>query len=338
MRAYAKPRNLQSGQATLETVLVLAVTLLIVLGLLYRFNTAFKKYTVDLYGSYYRCLLETGELPGVGSVCKDKQTRFDIASGRELRKAGPSTYNPNSGRTDNSSIGSGPGSGSGSGSSGPGGSGPGSGGPGSGSGGSGPGSGSGKSGTSGSTAGSGEGSGDGSGSGDNGSETVGGSSSSSGGGRGSVVARLRNSGRSRSTSMGSATAAAGAGEGEEKPEPLTAYSSSSSSRSGDDALRRAKTKMDFKMDGSEYQRAETAAVSPVAASSTNKKDKDTDSLRPRKVAESADRKPTASHKEGESGGMDFGRIFRMFLIFGIIVGIVIFLGGQVLQISKSGED
>ena len=92
------------------------------------------------------------------------------------------------------------------------------------------------------------------------------------------------------------------------------------------------------MDGSEYQRAETAAVSPVAASSATKKEKDKDSLRPRKAAETGDRKPTATLKEGESGGLDFGRMFRLFLMFGIIVGIIFFLGGQVLQISKGGED
>lgn len=330
MRFIDWKRHRESGQATIEFVLVLVVGMLIALGLLYRFNMAFKKYTVDLYGTYYRCLLETGELPGVGSVCKDKKARFDIASGRDLIKNVPGSAGGGSGGT--------PGSGG----SGTGGSGstPKSGSGGTttknpdGSGGSKSGSTSGKgSGTSGSS-----GSGDGSGGSNGASESVGGGTRGSGGGYSSSVGRLRNSGRSRSTSMGNG-AGSGSGsdkDGADKPEPLSAYSSSGS-HSNSDALRRGRTKMDFKMEGGEYQRAETSAVAAVSASSMKAADKSGNSLRPRKAVESDGRKPAAKLEEDKGGGLSFGRIFRMFMIFGIIVAIIIFLGGQVLQISKSGE-
>ena len=306
------------GQATLELVLVLLVGVLIALGLIYRFNTAFKKYTIEMYGTYYRCLLETGELPGTGSVCRDKEVRFNIANGRDLVKDGGS-------------------GGSGSGGSGSGGSG-GSGGNGSngGSGGSGSGGSSGK-GSSGSQAGQSgsDGSGGGSGSGSDGgsSESVGGRGRTRGGGRGSVIGRLRNLQKPRSTAVGSASdAAGGVGHTDDPIAPV-----STNSRARVEGLRRVQTKMEFKMDGAEYQRPETAAVAPTTAAPMKKTVQAGDSLRPLKAVEKTDRKPAGSMKDEKGGGLEFGRIFRLFIIIGIIIAIVIFLGGQMLQISKSGD-
>lgn len=314
----------QKGQATIEVILLGLVAVIVILGLVYRFNTAFRKYTVDLYGTYYRCLLETGELPGTRSVCRDRETRFNIASGSMLVRDGSS---------DPDGSGGGGGGSGGSGGSGSGGSGSGGGGSGSGGGSSGRN----NSGSGGSDSGSG-GSGGGSGSGGGGSETVG--SGQSGGGRGSTVGRLRRAGRQRSTSVGNAAdvapedadAAARAGEGG------LIVDATGARASVDDPLRRGRTKMDFKMEGDEYQREETKASVPLSAVvPTAKKDSERGSaLRPRKAVENTDRKPAKSMEEG-GGGLEFGRLFRMFLMFGIIAGIVVFLGGQVLQISKSGE-
>ena len=93
------------------------------------------------------------------------------------------------------------------------------------------------------------------------------------------------------------------------------------------------------MDGGEYTRSETASVTPTTASAKAAKAVGAagDSLRPRKAEEKGERAPSSTLKKDEGGGMEFGKLFRMFLIFAIIVGIVIFLGGQVLQISKGGE-
>lgn len=310
-----KPQS-QRGQATVEIILVLMVTVLIALGLIYRFNTAFKKYTTDMYGSYYRCLLETGELPGTGSVCGDKQARFNIANGRDLLRDG-------SGGSGGGSSSGGGGDGSGSDSGG---------------GGNGKGSNGGKGGgSSGGQAGQDSGSEDGGGggsSGGGGSETVGGRGRTSGGGTGSVIGRLRDMQKPRSTAVGKASDAGG---GDVAHEEGSSISVGSLSRAQAEGLRRVQTKMEFKMDGAEYRREETAAVAPATAAPSKKKVQAGDSLRPRKAVEVTDRKVASTTMEDKGRGFEFGRIFRLFIIFGLIVAIVIFLGGQMLQISKSGE-
>lgn len=325
-------RNIsERGQASLEMIMLLIIGVIVILGLVYRFNTAFKKYTIEMYGTYYRCLLETGELPGTGSVCRDRDARFDIANGRALVADGDTR----TGGTDDGSGGSG---GSGSGGSGSGGSGSGGSG-GSGSGGSGKGgSGKGGSGGSGNQAGSGGGSGGSGGSGDSGggSEAVGGSRRN--GGRGSVVAKLRNAGRSRSTSVGSASDLSKEDADQAAAGENGLIVDATGAKYSRDSLRSAKTKMAFSMEGDQYQREETKAVAPIAATATKKAaDRGGDSLRPRKAVEKGDRAPAKKRDEDNGGGLEFGKLFRLFLIIGIIVAIAVFLGGQVLQISKSGE-
>lgn len=312
MKTIFSKRNSQNGQASLEMILLLVIGMLITLGLVYRFNTAFKKYTIDMYGTYYRCLLETGELPGVGSVCKDKKSRFDIANGRALIKNSP-----------------GSGGGGGSGGSGGGGSG--------GSGGSGGGGGkggSGGSGSSGNQANNGNDSGGGSSDSGGSSEAVGGSSRSSGGGSGSVIGRLRGLQKPRSTAVGSTANLSKEDLNNSGGDPL---STNAGSRSSSDGLRRVATKMDFKMDGGQYMREETATTTSVTASPMKKNVAAGDSLRPRKTVEETNRKPAGDLKEDKGGGLEFGRLFKFFIILAIIVAILVFLGGQVLQISKSGE-
>ncbi len=322
----------QRGQASLEMIVLLIIGVIVILGLVYRFNTAFKKYTIEMYGTYYRCLLETGELPGTGSVCRDRDARFDIANGRTLVADGDT----GTGGTDDGSGSTGGGSGgSGSGGSGSGGSGSG----GSGSGGSG----NGKNGSGGSGSGSQSGSGSG-GSGSGGSGDSGGGSESVGsnrrnGGRGSVVAKLRSAGRNRSTSVGSS-----ADLSKEDAEMAGANGDNglivdaTSARYSRDSLRNAKTKMAFSMEGDQYQREETKSVAPMAATATKKAaDRGGDSLRPRKAVENGDRAPAKRRDDDNGGGLEFGKLFRILLIVGIIVAIAVFLGGQVLQISKSGD-
>lgn len=291
---------------------MLVIGMLIALGMIYRFNTAFKKYTIDMYGTYYRCLLEAGELPGVGAVCGDKKTRFEMAAGKDLVKSDPGSAGGGDGGSSGGSGGTGKGS-SGSDSSG-------------------------KKGSKGSQAGSSGGSGGG-GSGDSGgngsAESVGGSGRTSGGGSGSVVGRLRNLGKARSTAVG--RTGGNDKEGGDKGSGIPQISAAGN-RSSSDGLKAPRTKMNFQMDGEQYRRAESAAVTPTTASASSvKAGEKGDALRPRKTAENTDRKPASKLNEDKGGGLEFGRLFRMFIIFGIIVGIVVFLGGQVLQISKSGE-
>jgi hypothetical protein len=111
-----------------------------------------------------------------------------------------------------------------------------------------------------------------------------------------------------------------------------------SSRQGEDSLRRPTTKMDFALDGEQYQRAETARSAPVSARAAQQKAGERgDALRPRKAQENMTRAPAKEGMKDTGGGLEFGKLFRILLMIGIIVAIVVFLGGQVLQISKSGD-
>lgn len=289
-------------------VLILVIGMMIALGLVYRFNTAFKKYTIDMYGTYYRCLLETGELPGVGSVCKDKKMRYEIAGGSSLVGSGASGGGTTGGSSPNTNSGGG-GSGSGSGKGG---------------------------GSSGKTSGSGSGDGSGGGStADSGPEAVGNGSSSKSGGRGaSVIGRLRGmQNKKASTAVGTTGADKEAGAGGLPPVLAVGRA-----RGSDDNLRGARTKMNFEMEGSGFARSETAGVTPTTATAKapGKKGESGDSLRPRKAVEKG-RAVAGKLDVDKGGGLEFGKLFRLFLIFGIVIAIVVFLGGQVLQISKGGE-
>lgn len=291
--------------------------MIVILGFIYRFNTAFRQYTVDLYGNYYRCLLETGALPGTGSICSNNKAAFDLGNGKPLvtNNPGPgSGGDPTGPGTRNPGGGSGGGNGSN-----PGGRG--------GSGGSG-----GRS-SAGSSGGGGSGDSSGSGSDDSGrgNESVG----TSNGGANTSVGRALNLGRQSSTAVGSLGKE---GDGEDgRRDKDAAKLAIGSARASSDGLRRGKTNMEFSMDGGEYQRAETAAVAPLSASSAKRSARDQgDSLRPRTAVENINRTPAKANSD-DGGSFSFGRIFRIFLILAVIVAIVVFIGGQVLQISKSGE-
>lgn len=96
MRSFARPLrssgsrlNSESGQAIIEYILVLVVTLGIILGVMYQFNNAFKKYVQSYFGEYVACLLETGELPALGGaaganaqVCDASFEPFSLKNGR----------------------------------------------------------------------------------------------------------------------------------------------------------------------------------------------------------------------------------------------------------------
>lgn len=81
----------QSGQAVLEYILVLFVVVSIALGIIYQFNDSFKSKLNTYFGDYLACLIETGELPSLGSdsgvsqgECDAGFDSFDPRSGRPL--------------------------------------------------------------------------------------------------------------------------------------------------------------------------------------------------------------------------------------------------------------
>lgn len=301
----------ERGQATLEVILLAFIAVVVILGLIYRFNTAFKKYTTDLYGNYYRCLLETGELPGTGSVCKDRAARFDIAAGREKLKWQPID--------DGGSGGSG-GAGGGSGGAGGGGS-------------KGPngdksGDGAGKD--------SGNSGGSSSPSASSGGDSVAAGGAASGSGQ-SVVGKLK-----QISKRNSSTAVAGADRLSDDEKNLAGNGDSlkadyAGARANTDALKAARTRMDYALSAEERGGESKLAAAQAVGSVSKRAESNGDALRPRKAVENTDRKPAQAGLKEDSSGMDFGKIFRIFMIIAIIVAIIIFIGGQILQISKSSE-
>lgn len=69
--SYTTPRpRSQSGQAILEYILVLVVSVSLVLALMMQFFQPLQRFLTAYLGAYTECLLETGELPSLGSDAK----------------------------------------------------------------------------------------------------------------------------------------------------------------------------------------------------------------------------------------------------------------------------
>lgn len=97
LRSSGKGLNSQSGQAVIEYLLVLIVTIGILLGVMYQFNEAFKKYVQSYFGEYIACLLETGEMPSLGGgdgisseICSASFEPFSLKDGRPFISSGGS--------------------------------------------------------------------------------------------------------------------------------------------------------------------------------------------------------------------------------------------------------
>ncbi len=81
-------RNSQSGQAMLEYLLILVITFVVMMGVIYQFNDAFRQWAQGYFGEYLACILETGELPSLGAqggvqgICDQEFAEFSLASGR----------------------------------------------------------------------------------------------------------------------------------------------------------------------------------------------------------------------------------------------------------------
>ena len=86
----ARLLNNQGGQAIIEYVLILVVTVTLVLGGLYSLNGAFKSWANNYFGNYIACLLESGELPNIqgsggdGGICNEIFKPFTLADGRPM--------------------------------------------------------------------------------------------------------------------------------------------------------------------------------------------------------------------------------------------------------------
>ncbi len=266
----------QGGQGTLEYILVLVIVIIIILSFLYQFNSAFRNYAQAFFDGYIACLMETGELPGTGSTCKDEFAAYDSKSGKKYLK-------------DNL-----PG---------------------------------------------GDGSSDGDGAGEDGAKADEGKKQEAargeamgGGGSGRSVGRfMGNSGRPRSEAVGRV--------GGDKSE--------SSSEGGDSYIGMSNTQPIGRT--SETYRQETMRVEYQFAQESTPEEKgrpqtqatkktvsDPSALRPAKAIENLNRS-VASRSVKEDREFSMGELIRFLFIVLIVVAMVIFFGGQLMQISRSRE-
>lgn len=90
MEFSIRDEHSQSGQAIVEYLLVLVVSVSIILGGVYQLNSAFKAWANSYFGNYLACLLESGELPSISGtggdsgVCNQLYEPFSLANGRPL--------------------------------------------------------------------------------------------------------------------------------------------------------------------------------------------------------------------------------------------------------------
>ena len=77
------------AQASIEYVLLLIIVVTVILSVVYRFNSSFSNFAQNYFGNYLICLLEAGELPGLGgtvaegiSVCDEEFQAFTLLGGR----------------------------------------------------------------------------------------------------------------------------------------------------------------------------------------------------------------------------------------------------------------
>ena len=283
--AEQKSRACETGQAVVEYILVLFITVSLILGLMYQFSDAFKQFLDSYFGDYIACLLETGELPSLGgsgpnqSQCQAPFVNFNLAAGNSI-------VEPSSG---------------------------------------------------------------GDGSSDGGSSSSAGSGGSSGSSSGSSNQPLRSSQVSSSGATGNSDSTGRAGAG--RPSRFTQRQSGgadqqqggfdSGSSDGEFSTGRGRRivrrRRIYLQDDYLTQDAKKKNRNPVIGSA--KKD-------PKSVGVSSLRqpkfdlevpKPRAPATDSEFKGFSFATLIKFLLIAGIVIAIVIFLGGQALQIKKSWE-
>jgi hypothetical protein len=259
-----------SGQGTLEYILVLAVIVVLILSLLYRFNGTFRNYAEAFFDSYIACLLETGELPGTGSRCQSEYQALNAKGGKELVSS--KFQAPGKGPNSKNSTGKGNKSNSGRGGE--------------------------------VLAGGGNRQGFGTG----------------GGGGRSRVANVGNVGGGNDDSSGSGDSLTGLG--------------GRSVGNVQDGRGRRSTKVEVSYSGGVEGSKEDQEEKKTK--STGKTVGDSTRLRPTRVIETSQKQGSKAGGEKESV-FSIGGLIRIFIIILIVVAMVIFFGGQLLQIMRSRE-
>ena len=102
-------KNYQSGQALLEYVLILAISVALVLGLMNQLYKPFGSWLQNYMGTYLECLIDIGELPSLGynggsGECNARFQKGSLSAGRPpidgQNSSANSAKNKNSGSGD----------------------------------------------------------------------------------------------------------------------------------------------------------------------------------------------------------------------------------------------
>jgi hypothetical protein len=264
----------QSGQAVVEYMLVLIVTIGICGGALWQFDDAFRAFASSYFGSYLACLLETGELPSMGAsstssssdgTCNDSFQAFNISNGRPLNGY--------------SGINSGGANGA---------------------------------------AAAGK---------NSGNSAARATTSNRGSGAGDPSFGRFDRGRPEVA----VEKKSGAGAQDEKNQGDLGFMGGGSKRPALVSTSEKRTALDYSsLISSEEEKKEEGRVPTKVSSQKN------DSLRAKKAIVQETRKPAS--KEDEDKEWTVGGFMRWIIIIAIIVALVVFIGGQALQISKGGEE
>lgn len=268
----------ESGQGVLEYILVLVIILVVILGLVYQFNVKFRNYAEQFFDGYIACLLETGELPGVGgSVCEEEMKTMADMQAKGLLKfpesgggGGGDQKSPAQKAAEDAA----------------------------------------KSGKQASK------------------ETLGGGGG--GGGRSSNFGNFgRGGGRGRSTTVGQTAPS----KNDSESVGYGTLSSPSGNFNGTSGAA-SKTNITYIYDADIGDDTSEKGKPPVAK--TDKKAENSGALKPRRAIENTNRRSTASIDIAESD-FSFGAMIRWLIIAALILAMVIFFGGQLMQIMRSRE-
>ncbi len=287
----------------IEYILVMTTVIMIIGGVLWQFNSAFRTMAGKYFGDYLTCLLQTGELPGqIATVCSPVEAKFNIADGKGLISGtdttGDGSYKPGT------SSPSGPDSGVGNNSNG--------------------------SGASASSRGNAA----------NKSGSQSGNSGRSGGGGGNETRQNGGSGsdsflntKFKPNRKAVTAIASSDSEGDVGSSLKGAMVSKSINFAGSEKR--------TILDGNATYFGEKEALDrergKPAERAVASKDEQTMALKTKKLAINATTK-AALQNDGEDQGYSFGAMFRFLLIAAIVVVIVVFFGGQIAQFSGSGDD
>ncbi len=97
-----KRRKAQSGQAVVETILLIAIGVVLILGLMKEFYQPFGTWVKTYMTSYLECLLDVGELPTLGSA---SVTSVCVEQFKAFKKGAPYISSASSGGSSGGSAG-----------------------------------------------------------------------------------------------------------------------------------------------------------------------------------------------------------------------------------------